>query len=82
MIFLKKVSLVLLICAYCFGCTNNKQSESRVADSVATDTIQDANSGTIDSKEETTVQPEPTNEVVQEVPEAFRQRVFCHDQGP
>lgn len=51
--FLKKVSLVLLICAYCFGCTNNKQSESRVADSVATDTIQDANSGTIDSKEET-----------------------------
>lgn len=53
MIFLKKVSLVLLICAYCFGCTNNKQSESRVADSVATDTIQDANSGTIDSKEET-----------------------------
>lgn len=53
MIFLKKVSLVLLICAYCFGCTNNKQSESRVADSVATDTIQDANGGTIDSKEET-----------------------------
>lgn len=52
MIFLKKASLVLLICACCFGCTNNKQSELRVTDSVATDTIQNVNNDAIEEATE------------------------------
>ena len=40
--FMRKASLVLLICVYCFGCTrtNNKQSESQISDTTISDSAQ------------------------------------------